>query len=399
MRKTIKMNKLLLLFLFSIFIISCSKDSQSEYEDIDSVAIIKSTFGNRINLQNLSNYASQPVPDYITIDNTNGNPITDKGATLGRVLFYDKNLSKKNTVSCSNCHKQALAFGDDAVASIGVNGTTGRHSMRLVNNRFSLESRYFWDERADDLEMQTTMPVKDHVEMGFSGNNGDENFDKLTEKLNKIDYYKVLFKFVYGSEEITENKIQLALAQFVRSIQSFDSKFDAGKATATFDTDVFINYTSQEQIGKNLFLTEAMYDAAGNRTGGGIACANCHQTPTFSIDPLSKNNGLVSNLGNLNTIDVNNTKSPTLRDLFNSNGILNGPLMHTGISLNDVYEHYSKSQENPLNTNLDVRFFPNGNYLKINITKQEREAVTAFLKTLSGNNIYVDAKWSNPFLQ
>ena len=390
------MNRLTFLLLLSVLFISCSKDA--DYKTIDSDEVIAATFGTNISLNSLANYANQAVPSYITIDNTNGNPITDKGATLGRVLFYDKNLSKNNTISCSSCHKQALGFGDDAVASIGVNGSTGRHSMRLINNRFSLESRYFWDERADDLEMQTTMPVKDHAEMGYSGANGDEAIDKMIAKISQLNYYKVLFKFAFGSEEISEDKIQLALAQFVRSIQSFDSKFDTGKATATFDTDVFANYTAQEQQGKNLFLTEAMYDALGNRTGGGIACANCHQTPTFSIDPLAKNNGLISKLGNPDAVDVNNTKAPTLRDVFNTNGVLNGPLMHTGISLNEVYNHYSVSQENPLNTNLDVRFFPNGNYLKINITRQERDAVTAFLKTLSGTNVYVDAKWSDPFL-
>lgn len=390
------MNRLTTLLLLSVLFISCSKDA--DYKTIDSDEVIAATFGTNISLNSLSNYANQPIPSYITIDNTNGNPITDKGATLGRVLFYDKNLSKNNTISCSSCHKQALGFGDDAVASIGVNGSTGRHSMRLINNRFSLESRYFWDERADDLEMQTTMPVKDHAEMGYSGANGDEAIDKMIAKISQLNYYKVLFKFAFGSEEISEDKIQLALAQFVRSIQSFDSKFDTGKATAAFDTDVFANYTAQEQQGKNLFLTEAMYDAVGNRTGGGIACANCHQTPTFSIDPEAKNNGLVSKLGNPDAVDLDNTKAPTLRDVFNTNGVLNGPLMHTGISLNEVYDHYSISQENPLNTNLDVRFFPNGNYLKLNITRQEREAVTAFLKTLSGTNVYVDAKWSNPFL-
>lgn len=390
------MKKLSSVVLFSILFLSCSSDK--EYQDIDPETVIQNTFGTNIDLQNLANYANQPVPDYITIDNTGGNSITDEGATLGRVLFYDKNLSKNNTISCSNCHKQSLAFGDDAVASIGVNGVTGRHSMRLVNNRFSLEAKYFWDERATDLETQTTMPIKDHAEMGFSGTNGDAPFSDLITKLSSIDYYKVLFKHVYGTEEITENKIQLALAQFVRSIQSFDSKFDVGKASATFDTDVFVNYTAQEQLGKNLFLTEASYTPNGIRVGGGIACANCHQTPTFSIDPIAKNNGVIGVLGNVNDIDLENTKSPSLRDLFNNNGELNGPLMHTGISLTEMYDHYSSSQQNPLNTNLDTRFFPTGVYLTINITRQEREAVTAFLKTLSGSNIYTDPKWSDPFL-
>lgn len=389
------------LFISTIVILSflsCGSDNEA-YEDIDPYKYTKLAFGANINPNNLANYANQSIPSYILIDNTDGNPITDKGATLGRVLFYDKNLSSNNTISCASCHKQEFAFGDTAPLSQGVNGLTFRHSMRLVNNRFSQESKYFWDERASTLENQTTMPIKDHGEMGFSGENGDPDFSDLIVKLSAIGYYKELFNFVYGSEEITEYKMQLALAQFIRSIQSFDSKFDIGKATVQFDTDLFSNYTQQEQLGKNLFLTEAMYNPNGNRSGGGLGCANCHQTPTFSIDPLSKNNGIIASAGNPMQIDLNNTKSPSLRDLFNQNGLSNGPLMHTGnLNLEQVYNHYSTNPNNPANTNLDIRFFPTGIHLKLNMTRQERDAVTAFLKTLSGSNVYTDAKWSNPFL-
>ena len=214
-----KINLYLTILLFtSLF--SCGSDD-AVYEEIDPFKYTKLAFGTTIDPNNLANYANQSIPDYITIDNTDGNPITDKGATLGRVLFYDKNLSINNTISCSSCHKQELAFSDDAVLSQGVNGVTGRHSMRLVNNRFSLESKYFWDERASNLENQTTMPIKDHGEMGYSGENGDPDFSALIAKLSAIGYYKELFNFVYGSEEITEYKMQLALAQFIRSIQSF----------------------------------------------------------------------------------------------------------------------------------------------------------------------------------
>lgn len=392
------MNKMLPLFLLTILLISCGKDDTS-YENIDPYANIKLAFGTNIDPNNLANYANQTVPDYITIDNTNGNPITDKGATLGRVLFYDKNLSSNNTISCSSCHKQELAFGDDAMVSQGVNGVTKRHSMRLVNNRFSLESKYFWDERAANLEVQTTMPIKDHGEMGFSGENGDPNFSDLITKLSAIGYYKELFKFVYDSEEVTEYKMQLALAQFIRSIQSFDSKYDMGRAAVDYDTENFTNFTPQEQHGKNLFLLESLHNSNGDRTGGGLACIHCHQAPTFNIDPITKNNGIINVIGNQNAIDLNNTKPPSLRNIFNQNGQPNGPLMHTGsFNLENVYTHYSTNPVNNLNTNLDNRLAPSGTHLKLNMTRQERDAVTAFLKTLSGNNVYTDSKWSNPFL-
>jgi cytochrome c peroxidase len=75
--------------------------------------------------------------------------------------------------------------------------------------------------------------------MGFSGTLGDADLNTLITKLQKIGYYQELFKYTYGSETVSENKIQLALAQFIRSIQSFDSKYDAGRALAANDTTLY----------------------------------------------------------------------------------------------------------------------------------------------------------------
>ena len=244
---------------------------------------------------------------------------------MGRVLFYDKNLSANNTISCSSCHQQANAFGDTNVASIGVNGTTGRHAMRLINARFANENKFFWDERAASLEIQTTQPIRNHTEMGYSGTSGDEDFSNLVTKLSGIGYYKELFKFVYGTEDITENKIQLALAQFVRSIQSFDSKYDVGRALAANDGQPFSNFTNQENQGKQLFLAPPQFDATGNRTGGGLGCAGCHAAPEFDIAPNSGNNGIIGVL-NGTGIDITNTRAPSLRDIVKTDGTLNGPI-------------------------------------------------------------------------
>ena len=200
-----------------------------------------------IDLVNPANYATQPIPNYINRDNTPGNnPITDLGATLGRVLFYDKRLSRNDTISCASCHQQERAFSDLSVASTGVAGTTGRHSMRLVNARFSAEEHFFWDERAPTLEAQTTQPIQDHVEMGFSGTDGDPGFSDLVDKLEVIELYQVLFKGVYGDATITEARIQSAIAQFVRSIQSFDSRYDEGRAAVGADGPPFPNFTASE---------------------------------------------------------------------------------------------------------------------------------------------------------
>jgi cytochrome c peroxidase len=342
-----------------------------------------------IDLANLDNYAAQPVPAYITKDNCGPNPITDKGATLGRVLFYDKQLSVNNTIACASCHHQQFAFGDTAQLSLGVSGVpTGRHAMRLVNPRFANEVRFFWDERATSLEDQTSRPIKDHNEMGYSGLNGDPNINVLIAKLSQLSYYNTLFTFVYGNATITEARIQDALAEFIRSMQSFDSKFDIGLAQVPLNAP-FPNFTAQENQGKALFLSPPPQ--------GGAGCQGCHRAPEFDIDPLSKNNGVIGVAGSPNLIDLTNTRAPSLRDLFNPNGTLNGPLMHNGnfSTIDQVLLHYNQVPQNPANTNLDPRLAGPGGQLNLNLA--QRNALIAFLKTLSGNNLYTDAKWSDPF--
>lgn len=375
--------------------IHCTKNTT----DVNSYAAIEAAFGTNINPSALENYAAQSKPAYIVKDNAVGFAINNAKATLGRVLFYDKSLSIDNTISCASCHKQQFAFSDTALASQGVqSGLTARHSMRLVNVRFAGEAKFFWDERAATLEQQTTMPIQDHAEMGFSGQNGRGNLNTLLTKLQGISYYNELFKLVYGDITVTETRLQESLSHFLRSIQSFDSKFDIGRAQVNNNGANFPNFTAQENEGKNLFLAPPVFNAAGVRTGGGAGCNGCHNAPEFDIDPNSRNNGIIGRL-NATGFDLGITRSPTLRDLVNNNGVLNGPLMHTGVitSLQAAVGHYNTINANPANNNLDPRLRPGGNGQQLNFVASEMAALTAFLRTLSGTNIYTDKKWSNPF--
>ncbi|MFT4666034.1 MAG: cytochrome c peroxidase [Polaribacter sp.] len=348
-----------------------------------------------IDLNDLFNYTGQTVPNYITEDNTPaGNPITDAGATLGRVLFYDKNLSVNNTIACASCHKQEFAFGDDVTVSLGWDGgSTGRHSPRLANTRFGEENNFFWDERASSLEEQSTMPIQDHIEMGFSDIDGNPDMNALIDKLEDIDYYQDLFTFVYGDFEITEEEIQDALAQFLRSIQSFDSRFDEGRADVNNNMANFPNFTTEENLGKALFLN--------NTTNGGANCNTCHNAPEFDIDSDSDNNSVISVAGDPSAVDVTNTRSPSLRDLFDPSGNLNGPMMHDGsfTTMMDVINLYDDIDVDPANTNLDNRLAggPGGNGQNLNLTQTEKDNLEAFLKTLTGVEIYTGEQWSDPF--
>lgn len=389
---------LLLMGTFFTIITSCTKDNAGRTTTNESTSVLKEYFGNAIDINTPHNYASQPVPSYITKDNTSGNVITDAGATLGRVLFYDKKLSSNNSISCGSCHIQAFGFTDTAHVSQGVNGTTARHGMRLVNSRFAEEARFFWDKRATNLEVQTTQPIKDHNEMGYSGTNGDAGIAQLISKLEALEYYPILFENAFGEGVITEDRMQLALAQFIRSIQSFDSKYDKGRADAPNDGAPFLNFSAEENQGKNLFLAAPQFDNNGSRTGGGLGCGGCHRAPEFDIDPNSLNNGNIGSPDGSGP-DLFVTRSPTLRDVLKSNGAANGPFMHIGASsnFNTVLNHYNEINTVG-NNNIDPRLTPGGQPQRLNITLAERQAVIAFVSTLAGSNVYSDSKWTDPFL-
>ncbi len=383
--------------LLSLLLFSC-KDALDTAVTADPYTEIKKALS--IDPAALENYAAQGKPAYVNKDNTAANPITDKVATLGRVLFYDKNLSVNNGFSCASCHKQEFAFGDTAVSSLGVdNGRTIRHSMRLINSRFANEAKFFWNERATSLEAQTTMPIQDHLELGFSGQTGRGNMTSLITKLGGIGYYKELFKLAYGDATITEARMQTALAQFIRSIQSFDSKYDVGRAQVANDGAPFPNFTAQENAGKNLFLAPPIFNGNSERIGGGFGCQGCHQAPEFDIDPNSRNNGFIGVIGSTQ-IDLDNTRSPSLRDILNASGVANTPFMHTAASqtIRQVLNHYNTIAAGPRNTNLDARLKPNNIGQNLQMTPAEIDAMVAFLRTLTGKDVYTNKKWGNPFL-
>ncbi len=360
---------------------------------------IQAAFGTSIDLSALADYDARPTPDFIRAPNTVTSPVTNAGATLGRVLFYDPALSVDDTVSCSSCHQQANAFGDSAVVSGGVEGgVTGRHSMRLVNTQWGDEPRFFWDERAADLEDQVTRPIRDHNEHGFSGQDGRPGFDDLLTKLEGIDYYEELFAFTFGTPDVTEARMQSALSQFVNSIVSFDSRFDEGRAQVTDPFDPFPNFTFDENQGKNLFLSGPEDNGAG--------CRRCHADPEFSIFEFSGHIGTIGVAGDPASTDFTNTRSPSIRDVFKPDGTPNGPFMHDGslATMQQVMDHYDvipipadpAIQQEFMDT-IDTQLVEFGQVERLNLTQVEKDQVIAFLRTLSGQAIYTDPKWASPF--
>ena len=337
----------------------------------------------------LNNVPGQPLPTSVQgIDNTpSDNPITNDGATLGRVLFYDTKLSANGTISCASCHKQDKGFSDEAILSMGFNSEeTGRHSMTLINARFYQRGRFFWDERAATLEDQVLMPFQDPVEMGLT-------LDQLVNIVETQSYYPELFEAAFGSPEINSDKIAKALAQFVRSIVSYSSKYDEGRANSPSPGPNFPNFTAEENLGKNLFFQTIPM--------GGGACFGCHTTEAFiSANPGPQNNGLDITTTDEGAGGVFN--NPIFEGRFKTTSLRNieltAPYMHDGrfATLEEVVEHYNSGVQNHPTLSPALKD-ENGNPVRLNFNETEKAALVAFLKTLTDNSVALEEKWSNPF--
>ena len=174
-------------------------------------------------------YANVTLPAHFTQrersdDNTPpDNPLSDHGVTLGRVLFYDTRLSANNTTSCASCHVQAHAFSDPKPFSKGFHGaSTDRRAMPLVNLRYYQQARFFWDERAGNLEEMVLLPIQSRIEMG-------QDIKRVVDTLARDTMYPVLFARAFGDRQITDQKIGKALAQFVRAIVSYRPDMTRGE--------------------------------------------------------------------------------------------------------------------------------------------------------------------------
>jgi cytochrome c peroxidase len=328
---------------------------------------------------NLNLPAHFNTPQLINIDNTPfDNPVTNEGARLGRVLFYDKRLSANNTVACASCHIQANGFADPSAFSHGfAGGLTGRNSMSLANARYFGPGTFFWDERAPSLEAQTLRPIQDSVEMGLT-------LPELESKVAAETYYAPLFQAAFGTSEVTSERISLALAQFVRAMVSYRARYDQGRASN------FSIFTPQENLGRQLF-------------NGRGRCNVCHTTDAF-VAPNARNNGLElvstdTGLGGVtgNPADNGKFKVPSLRNIA-----LTGPYMHDGRfgTLAEVIEFYNSGvQAHP---NLDPVLRgpgPNGQPRRLNLNPVEQEALLAFLNTLTDEAFVTDPKFSDPFVR
>lgn len=323
-------------------------------------------------------YRQQDLPDhFLFVEGQLQDRVTDQGATLGRVLFYDPALSLNNKIACASCHHQENGFADPKRFSVGFDeGLTKRNANSIVNPIAS--SMFFWDAREDNLTEMVLQPIKNHVEMGM------DNFDALEHKLAALPYYPPLFKNAFGDEQITRERLADALSQFLNAMVAANSKFDRSEPHGWGSSDLSV-FTEQERQGFELFF-------------GSAGCAGCHNPVPFSsfgndwadigLDVTYDDKGLGANQPGMEGM----FKIPSLRNVA-----LTAPYMHDGrfATLLDVVNHYSDNvQASP---NLDWRLRDGDNARRLNLNQTEKEALIAFLGTLTDEQFIVDPKFSDPF--
>ena len=295
------------------------------------------------------------------------NPLTEEGVALGRELFQDARLSRRNAQSCASCHEAQKSFTDGRSYSLGVNGTAGRrNAMPLVNLAWADE--FFWDGRAKTLREQVLMPIQDAHEM-------NESLEAVRAKLGADQAYSRKFAAAFGSEEITSERIALALEQFLLTLVSQDSKFDRAARKLT-------ELTPLEQRGLKLFVTE--HDPA--RGLRGADCFHCHGGNLFSNQQFM-NNGVRDFSSDAGRMEVTGRESdrgkfkvPTLRNVA-----LSAPYMHDGRfqTLEEVVEHYNSGVQRTRTLDPNLAKHPESG---LGLTGDDKKALVAFLKTLTDEN-------------
>ena len=282
------------------------------------------------------------------------NPMTKDKIELGRALYFDVRLSHNNTIACATCHAPNMAFCDNQPVSLGIHRQQGSLSSPTVINRAFTEEQ-FWDGRAFSLEEQAVSPLVNPLEMG------NPNHDYLINKLKNIDGYATWFKRVFN-RDIHIDDLAKALAAFQRTIVSGNSRVDQ------FNMGDVEALTESEARGLTLFREKGR-------------CNQCHAGFNFSNEMFHNIGvgweGSEVHLGRYaitkDKRDIGAFKTPTLREISKT-----APYMHDGrfATLEQVMDFYIKGGEpNPFLDRL---------MKKLDLKKQEKMDIVAFLKALDG---------------
>jgi cytochrome c peroxidase len=292
------------------------------------------------------------------------NPVTRNGFELGRKLFFDPLLSRDSTISCASCHLQYTNFTHvDHSLSHGIQGKKGtRNTLAIINAAWSRS--FMWDGGVNNIEVQPLGPIENPVEM-------DSRLDIIVSKLQRSNNYVERFKRAFGSEQITGQYVLKALAQYMVSAQSYNSKYDK-----VMRKEPGVSFNEYESKGLELFRKN---------------CASCHTEPLFTNNSF-ENNGLRpdSVLRDAGRMKITRSRSDSLKFKVPSlrNIEVSYPYMHDGRfrNLQMVLFHYSTDITHSPTLSPKLK---KGIYL----SEQDKINIIAFLKTLTDEDFLHDPRF------
>lgn len=383
-----------------VFLIkSCSPDPGpmpvDPYAKYDNDKLTGTYSPTSVSLPNLTSFPNAVIPS--------DNPLTVEGIELGRRLFYDPILSGDSTMSCESCHKQKFAFADSLAVNLGIDGIAGTRNPPPLFNLAYLPNGLNWDGSSDNLEEQAIIPITSEIEL-------HESLLNVAFKLKRHNLYPDWFRQAFGIEtkgEITDELARKALAQFIRTMISYDSKLDQSIGLGQ-DPNIRPFLTDSERRGERLFSDENVYVLSSSGQVDSLAdkeCAHCHKKVNrLFTDNAFVNNGLTQTQNLLNFPDlglgaVNGSiadngkfRTPSLRNIE-----LTAPYMHDGrfATLEEVLDHYSLHLKD--SPNLDGILAARLTGTRITFTQQEKDDLINYLKTLTDDSFVNNPAFSNPW--
>jgi cytochrome c peroxidase len=338
-------------FILLFGVLSCTKDKIESGMYSDAPYILKS----------LAPLPPPPLPPDVLL--------TQEKVKLGKMLFFEKQLSSDETINCASCHDQKSAFSDTDKFSSGVGNAKGkRQSMAIINLAWT-ERGFFWDGRARHLRDQVLMPIQDPLEM-------NETLNNVIDKLSDNPKYINQFIRAFGDQEITEERIALSLEQFLFTLVSNQSKYDKYLRGE-------VKLSDSEERGRALFFEDFNPFFPDD---SGADCVHCHEGINFTTTRFM-NNGLDSQSDMEDLGRENVTEDPADRGKFKvttlRNIALTPPYMHDGRfnTLKEVMDHYNTGIKKSPTLDPALKQVAQHNGLKL--SEEQINDVIAFLHTLT----------------
>lgn len=332
-------------------------------------------------------YISLERPAYFpTINNIPAsNRLSKQGIALGRHLFYERRIGGRRAfdsmISCASCHVQAHGF--DAGSNNPHLRRTAHVPLPLVNIAYNTRG-LGWNSR---LEYPQGTLEKFIAETLADSNEFASTPKDIESNLASIDIYPPMFKAAFGTSTITFDRICIALAQFVRSMQSANSKFDRyvrGEASLS----------DEEMRGYVLFTTEEGADCFHCHGGSGNMLFTSYENLINGLDAPQNFKDAHDRSGITGKAsDKGAYRVPTLRNIAHT-----APYMHDGrfATLDEVIDQYSE------NLQYSPHISPLMHHVKeggVQLTPNEKAALKAFLNTLSDEDFLRNPEYSDPFVQ